>query len=241
MMRRTPKSNRGSNEARVTGFGPSSGESRGLCRRWAVLSAVGLGVGLPAGLLLLDPVTLLFGMIFVTPVVFGISGAILGTSQWFALRHVARAPLWIALCAVGLGLGLSAGTVAIERVGAWIAGQPLRLATASSMLAAFSFLALGAVGGSALGAAQWVVLRRWFRGGFRWISATGAALGLGMLAGFAVAESLLGGGRSPIGLLSVLAFGAVTTGVVTGRVLERYARDAAAAFRLSGEGKPASA
>lgn len=210
--------------------------TRSFSRRWAVLSALGLCVGLPLGVALLGPIETLVGMVLVTPIVFGISGGVLGTSQWWALRRLARAPVWIAVSALGLGLGLTAGTVAVEWLGRLSGAGQVRLATSTPLVAALSLLAFGALGGLFLGSAQWLVLRRWFRGGARWIAASGAGLALGMLAGAAVAELLTGGVTTGIGLATTLAIAAVTSGFATGRTLERAVRDAGRRFRLEPEG-----
>lgn len=210
--------------------------TRSFSRRWTVLSAIGLCVGLPLGVALLGPIETLVGMVLVTPIVFGISGGVLGGSQWWALRRLARAPVWIAVSALGLGLGLTAGTVAIEWVGRLSGAGQVRLATSSPLVAAVSLLAFGAFGGLFLGSAQWLVLRRWFRGGARWILVSAAGLALGMLAGAASAQVLAGGATTGVGLVTTLAIAAVTSGFATGRTLERAARDAGRRFRLDAEG-----
>ncbi|MDX1577621.1 MAG: hypothetical protein R3266_04015 [Gemmatimonadota bacterium] len=210
--------------------------SRGLCWRWTAASAAGLAVGLPLALLLLDPLGPIVGMMLVTPIVFCIAGAVLGGSQWVALRRLARAPLWIALTAIGLGIGITAGVVTVEQVGRLISGTQVRAATASPLGLAAAFLALGSLGGLALGVAQWFYLRRIFDGAWRWIGWTAGAMGLGMLAGAVVAEIALGGFTSFAGAIVAFAVAALTVGVVTGRRLERFVRDAAAAFRLAEAG-----
>lgn len=214
--------------------------TRSFSRRWALLSAVGLCAGLPLGVALLGPIETLVGMVLVTPVVFAISGSVLGTSQWWALRHLARAPVWIALSALGLGLGLTAGTVAIEWVGRLSGAGQVRLATSTPLIAAVSLLAFGALGGLFLGTAQWLVLRRWFHGGGRWILASAGGLALGMLGGAALAEALVGVTTGP-GIALTLAVAAITSGLWTGRALERAARDAGARFRLAPEEVPGRA
>ncbi len=201
-----------------------------LFRRWLVLSALGLAVGLPLALALLDPLELLVGMVLVTPLVFGIAGAILGLSQWLALRHPRHPLLWIGLCAAGLALGLTGATVGIEAVGRALAGTPTRIGNTPPLGLAAAFGALGALGGLTLGAAQWVYLRRWFEGAGLWLLASGGGLALGMVGGFALSYVFFGGVTTGPGMLVVLSTAAVTSGAITGHALVRYARRAASAL-----------
>jgi hypothetical protein len=203
---------------------------RSIGFRWGVWSALGLTAGVSVGILLLGPVELLVGMVLVTPIAFAVSGAILGTSQWFAVRYLARARVWIPLTAVGLGLGLTGGTIAVELVGRWVFGAPIRFSTASSPVLAIALFGFGGLAGLCLGAAQWFCLRRWFSGGGRWILLNGVALGAGVLAGFAAAELVAGGVRSGPGAIVLLFVAAATTGLLTGRQLEALTTQVARSF-----------
>jgi len=220
-------------------FGRRRRAGRSLGLRWGILSTLGLAVGMSAGLLLLGPAEVVVGMVLVVPVVFAISGAILGASQWFAVRYLTRATSWITLSAAGLASGLTLGTIAIELVGSWIAGAPVRLSTASEPALFVAFLGLGGISGLTLGAAQWICLRGRFGGcrrsggGRMWVAANSLALAIGMPVGLLVADLFGTGVRSPLGMVTLFVVAAGACGLVTGQVLEAHAREAGRTFRLS--------
>lgn len=188
--------------------------------RWIIGTALGLSIGLPAGLALGAPLEVVVGMMLVTPVMLGLVGAILGASQWVALRRrVERAWLWILASAVGLGIGMTAGVVLVENVGRLITGAPVRLATAGTLGVAIAILVLGVLGGIAAGSAQWFYLRRYCRPSAAWILTSGTALPAAWLLGLAVATLAFGGIMNPLGLLLFLTVAGVTFGVLTWRAL----------------------
>src|SRR5688572_12967935 len=83
--------------------------------RWVLFSGVGLALGLALGLGLADTIQELVGMMLVTPVVLGIAGTLLGTSQSVAMWRFDRPRLaWIAATGIGLALGMTLGIVAVE-------------------------------------------------------------------------------------------------------------------------------
>jgi hypothetical protein len=90
-----------------------------------------------------------------------VAGLVLGVAQWWALRRIGVDARWIALTAVGLGVGLGAA-YAIFGYGD----------------SAGDLAVIGAVSGLGIGAAQWVALRRLVRGSLVWIPATAAAWAL---------------------------------------------------------------
>ena len=114
--------------------------------RWTLLSALGLALGLVAALVLGDPIDAVVGMILVTPVLTGVVGAFLGTSQWVVLRkRLANARWWIPASAAGLGLGLTGGIVLVEQVGRALTGGQVHVGALDSATRAGSLLVVGLV------------------------------------------------------------------------------------------------
>src|SRR5947208_9022300 len=98
--------------------------------RWTLLSAAGLAGGLIAALGLGAPIQAVVGMMLVTPILTGMVGAALGTSQWVLLRRrLASARWWIPASAAGLGVGLALGVVLVEQTGRAITGGQVHVAT----------------------------------------------------------------------------------------------------------------
>lgn len=96
--------------------------------RWVAASAIGLGVGMTLGIVLVETVGRLItgeqvrlvalstlGSAAGLALVGLVTGLILGTSQWIALRKVAMLqPRWIAYCSFAFALGLPVGSLASE-------------------------------------------------------------------------------------------------------------------------------
>jgi len=192
--------------------------------RWTLLSALGLALGLVAALFLGAPVDAVVGMVLVTPVLTGIVGAVLGTSQWVLLRRrLANARWWIPASAAGLGIGLTAGIVLVEQVGRLLTGGQLHVAALDSGTRAGSLLVVGLVSGLFLGASQWFVLRS--RPGIArtwlWVSTFG--LGLALLAGSLAADFVFGGFAAPAGLVGFVLVAGLIAGGATSTQAARLA------------------
>lgn len=81
------------------------------------------------------------------------AGAVIGGMQWLALRQYLRlSPWWIAATSAGMAAGMALG---VALLGTTTAGNVL--------------LVRGAVTGLAIGAAQWLVLRRSVPQAFVWV------------------------------------------------------------------------
>lgn len=188
--------------------------------RWIIGTALGLAVGLPAGVALGAPLEVVVGMMLVTPVMLGLVGAILGASQWVALRgRIERAWLWIVGSAAGFGIGMTAGVVLVENVGRMVTGAPVRLSTSGTLGLAISLVVLGVLGGIAAGGAQWFYLRRYCRPSPAWILTSAAALPAAWLLGLGVATLASGGILNPVGLLLFLVVAGLMFGILTSRAL----------------------
>ncbi len=189
---------------------------------WWLASALGLALGIPAGLALGAPLEVVVGMVLVTPIMLGMVGAIVGTSQWLVLRRqLARAGWWVAVTAVGLSAGLTTAVVVIEKGGALLTGGPVRLATTGLGGLAAAVALLGILGGIALGIAQWLYLRRRTRATAGWIWSNTLALTAGLLLGLGLASLVFGDVRSLAGAAAFLVSSGLVFGLITARALPR--------------------
>jgi len=128
---------------------------------WIAATALGLGVGLAAGVTLVEQVAGFFagervglmalglgGQLLSMAVVGAVAGACLGVAQWWLLRR--RAPLvvrWPLLCSAALALGFPAGVLFATALPAGLAspaGVLLLIATAGLFLGAFTARPLAA-------------------------------------------------------------------------------------------------
>lgn len=184
--------------------------------RWTVATALGLAAGLIAGLLLGDPVEAVVGMVLVTPVLTAIVGMVFGTPQWLLLRsRVAASRWWIPASALGLGVGLALGVVAVEVAGILLTGERPNVIRLGVLPRAASMAVVGLVAGLCLGAAQWLVVRR--RAGRAWIWRSCAAFGVALTAASLAVDTLLGGLAGPVGLFAfVLLTGALAGAMTSG-------------------------
>ncbi len=189
--------------------------------RWLVASTLGLAVGIPGGLALGAPLEVIVGAMLVTPLMLGLSGLLLGGSQWLALKD--RMPgvvRWIGLTALGFAVGFTVAVVLVEQGGERLTGEPMRLATAGTFGLAASLVVMGVVGGSTLGLAQSLAVRG-VEGAMRtWTVASATGLTVGFLVGMGLATAAGGMGTAPGLVLFLLSSGAVYAGL-TGRALQR--------------------
>lgn len=191
-------------------------ESRGLRLRWIVANAAGLAAGLAAALVLGAPLETVVGAMLVTPVLTGIVGAFLGTSQWILLRRrLENARWWIPASAAGLGLGLAGGIVLVEQIGRAVTGGQINVRTLSVPERAASMAVVGLASGLALGAAQWLVLRRHTRLARRWFWASTLAFTVSLCISSLLADLVFGGLTALPGFLGFVLAAGLLAGAIT--------------------------
>ena len=191
--------------------------------RWSLLTMAGFAAGVLAALVFGDPIEAVVGMILVTPAVTLLAGAVLGTSQWLDVRQrVTRSRAWIPATCLGLGAGLALGVVIVELTGRFLTGGQVSIVRLGIGTRALSFLVVGVTAGLCMGAAQWLaVLRRHGSPASRWIGASALALGFAFSASSLVVDALLGGLRSPVGVVSLLLLTGLLFGAGTARALPK--------------------
>jgi hypothetical protein len=188
---------------------------------WILLTTVGLG-GLAAGLIVGMPLGQLVNAMVTTAAVTCLVGGVLGSVQAVGLRAILRRPLWWVLgTVVGLGVGLAAGVVAVEQLGLLATGVRPNVARWGAVMRAVSFVGLGAIAGSVLGVAQWLVLRAQAPGVKHWVGTTA----IGLAVSFCASSLLLDAVRIRIGsALGAAAFviaSGLMFGLATSRPLQR--------------------
>lgn len=189
---------------------------------WIVLTAAGLAMGLPLGIASAGPLEPLVGAALVTPLMLGIAGVVLGTAQWWLLRHrLERAWVWIAGTAAGLSLGMTTGVVLVETVGRALTGEQVRLAGTGFVGLVVSMIVLGVAGGLLIGAAQAFHLRTVGLRARGWTLANAAGLAGAWTGGLVVATVVLGGLASAAGAVVFLATSGLLYGLVTAAALAR--------------------
>jgi hypothetical protein len=144
---------------------------------WIFLTTVGLGAGLIGGLFTGMSLGQLVNAMVLTGAVTCAVGGGLGAFQAFGLRRRINHPFaWTAATAIGIGVGLAIGVVVVEQTGILMTGQRPNVARLSASIRALSFVTIGLIAGMAVGAAQWLVLRRDAPKVRHWIPATGFGL-----------------------------------------------------------------
>jgi len=205
-------------------------ENRSLRLRWTLSSAAGLAVGLAAALALGAPIQAVVGAMLVTPILTGIVGAVLGTSQWVLLRRrLATARWWIPASAAGLGLGLAAGVVLVEQAGRALTGGQINVRMLSVPARAGNMAVVGLVSGLALGAAQWLVLRRQSRIARRWLWGSTLAFPVAFFVSSLLADLVFGGLTAPPGFVAFVLAAGLLTGALTASQAVRLGGGAASA------------
>jgi len=194
----------------------AGGATRNQRMRWALLSGFGLAGGLATGLGLAPPIEALVGMMLAGPIVLGIAGSALGTSQSLAMGRLDRPrALWIGVTAVGFGTGMTLGVVAVETVGRAILGQQVRLVALSPFERFLGLVLVGSITGLVVGLAQQMTLRRSRAVARRWVSVCLIGFGVGLPGGGLAADVVLGGLGSPAAFGLFLAVAGLITGLVT--------------------------
>jgi hypothetical protein len=183
---------------------------------WTSFTTLGLAGGLIAGILVGMPLGQVVNAMIVTAVVTGLVGAVLGTFQAISLRRLLPKPLWWILATIfGLGIGLAAAVAAVEQVGILITGERPHLVQLGAPMRALSFVAVGLVAGTLLGAAQALVFRRQMPRIKHWIPAS--AIGLAVAFSVSSLAVDLSGLRfaSAAGLIVFLLLSGISFGAVT--------------------------
>ena len=192
--------------------------------RWVVLCALGLSGGLASALALAAPIEAIVGMMLVTPIVFAIAGSMFGAVQWLALgKKIHCAAFWIGASAIGLGVGLTLGIVAVELLGRAITGEQVRLLAVGSVGRALGLTLVGTITGLAVGATQRIALRAHATVGAGWILKCVLGFGVGLPLGGLVAGLANGSLSGVIGIAIFLGVAGVVVGVVTARAAGQIA------------------
>ena len=128
--------------------------------QWMALTVLGLIAGLALVIPLGVPIAAVLGAMAGTPVVLGVVGLSLGTAQWPIIRRLTPSYWrWVAVSALGMAVGLTAGVTLVEQAGRALMGGQTNFRTLGIAARALSFGTIGLVGGGSLGLAQWLVLR----------------------------------------------------------------------------------
>jgi hypothetical protein len=189
---------------------------------WTSLTTLGLAGGLIAGLLVGMPLGQVVNAMIVTAVVTGLVGAVLGTFQAISLRRLLPKPLWWILATiVGLGIGLAAAVAVVEQIGILITGARPHIVQLSTPMRALSFVAVGLVAGTLLGAAQALVFHRQTPRIRNWVPATA----IGLAVAFSVSSLAVDLSGIPFasaaGVILFLLLSGISFGVVTSWPLRR--------------------
>jgi hypothetical protein len=199
-----------------------SSSNNGKVIRWALVTMLGLGAGIMAGVLLDRPIEAIVGMMLVTPILTLAAGAILGSSQWLQLRSLLdHSRLWILATCIGLGIGLVLGVVAVEKAGWILLGHRPSVVHLSVLGRALSFAVLGTITGLSVGTIQWIiVLRRQFQSR-KWIATSAASLGVAFSISSLIVDAIVGGIAHPLGLVTFVLLAGLIFGLGTARPLLR--------------------
>src|SRR5215469_9948199 len=187
---------------------------------WTVLTVLGLLAGLALALPLGVPIFAVLGAMVGTPVVLGIVGLSLGTAQWPVIRrHISSAWWWIVGSTLGMAVGLTLGVTLVEQIGRAIVGGPLNFRMLGVPARAASFGTIGLVAGTAVGLAQWLVLRRHSASCRRWIHVNALSLAAGLASGSLLADALVPRSGSLASTAILLVIGSAVAAISTARAL----------------------
>ena len=183
---------------------------------WFLASTIGFGlVGVllhfPSGFPPNNGANLVIGNAVFGAILGAVSGIVVGSLQWLALRgRLSRASQWIGTTVLGLGV--------IHAVGDGLP-DPIAIPTVQ------------AIGGIVLGIMQWLLLRREFSRAGWWVLASIAGWLIGLSLGLAIADAigLMGLAWTPtVGITQHGVVGVVTgivSGLMTGGALVWLLRD----------------
>ena len=188
--------------------------------QWIALTVLGLVAGLAVAVPLGVPIFAVLGAMVGTPIVLGIMGLGLGTAQWPIIRrHVSPSWWWLAVSALGMAIGLTAGVTLVEQIGRALTGGPVNFRNLGIAARAMSFGAIGVVSGASLGLAQWLVLRRHASHCRSWIGVNAGSLGAGLVCGSLLADALVSRSGSLASSAILLVTGSAIAGACTARAL----------------------
>jgi len=191
---------------------------------WTWLTTLGLGGGLIGGLLVGMPLGELVNAMVTTAAVTCFVGGVLGSFQAFGLRPILRRPIWWVLGTVaGLGIGLAAGVAVVEQLGTLITGARPNIARLGPLTRAISLVTLGSVAGTALGAAQWLVLRAQAPRIRHWVATTAIGLAISFCAGSLLLTAVGLRISSGLGVGAFVVVSGMMFGAITSRPLQRAA------------------
>ena len=168
----------------------------GFGLRWVLATSVGWVVGFAA----CETLRAIAEFLAHPPTDGAVIGIFIGIAQWLILKgRIHRAGWWILATIIGFGLGKAVGD-----------------AVAQAVTGALGFGLDGAVIGSSLGVAQWLVLRRHVAQASWWMLASSVAWAVGWSV-IRIIDETAGG---PGGMAYVIgATGAAAAGAITGATL----------------------
>jgi len=121
---------------------------------------------------------------------------------------------------------LALGVVLVEQTGRAITGGQVHVATLGSLPRALSLMVVGLVSGTALGAAQWLVLRSRRTVARSWFLMSALGLGSALLIASLATDLLFSGLRSPLGLAGFVLVAGLGAGAATSKTLVRLTEPA---------------
>jgi len=191
---------------------------------WTALTTLGLAGGILGGLIVGMPLGDLLNAMVTTAAVTCVVGGVLGSFQAFGLRASLRRPSWWVLGTVaGLGIGLAAGVVVVEQLGTLATGARPNVARLGTFTRAMSLVTLGSIAGTALGVAQWVVLRSQAPRIKYWVPTTAIGLAISFCAGSLLLSTVRLRINSGLGIVAFVLVSGLLFGLITSRPLQREA------------------
>lgn len=212
---------------------PGFRNDRGLWLGWVLANSlaetVGLGISFGMGAILIQylqgPGVLTALATAGAAVLAGtlIEGTTVGTAQWLVLRR--RIPnmrwrTWTLATAAGALVAWTLGMLPGTFMGAQ-SGGPAPAEPPDSVVYVLAAV-MGLVGGTILGAPQWIALRRHVRRASLWVPANALAWAPGMVLAFAAADVLFSSDMGSVSILfavSILALIGAVVGAIHGAVL----------------------
>lgn len=185
--------------------------------KWILLSMAGVGVAYLVVSLVNLPENVTSYYVFIT-VMWFLMGAVIGIFQWLVLRRwLKNSVLWIIV--VGMGYVIAAH-VSVPII-LWDMYYNLNLPYELGRPFQLDEVIFGAVFGTIMGSAQWIILRNYFHRAGWWIAGSLAAWTLGRLVGELIPFDWSWSGTGILYETVVNFIVAVVTGFVLVRILDR--------------------